>query len=212
MSEESVKLRTKFENKRAAVYAKRDELAAEEPEFWKTAFGNFAGLRLSGLLSEADGAAIESLKEVHVERDPTDYKIITVRFTFAEADSRPFKNSVLVKKVTIDEEGEGTVHQKTILEPREPVNSKAGSKRSKDEAADGCIFFVFFEDDQTLTSEMLAEFYADAHKYYLGDIEDIEGLFFEGDSGEEDDEPIDLDAGGEEDDDEDEEEEEEDEE
>ncbi|CAD7696921.1 unnamed protein product [Ostreobium quekettii] len=199
-SEKVLQLEQQYNKQRKPIYARRGQMIAKIPEFWKTAFLNHPVL--SDLITEDDEEALFFLAEVMVD-DSEDIKSgfkITFRF-----NANPyFEDGELQKSLTFAEDG-------TLQVDGTPPNWKDGMGPSQNYTVqDGkrgrehvYSFFQWFVESGTLDSghqdEIAAiikdEIWPNPYKFYQNDLEDFDGfnvgpdpeVFDEDEEGDEDD-------------------------
>jgi len=98
--EEQVKIQCKYDKDKKPLFDKRGDLLKKIPKFWKTVFVNFAGP--SGLILTPELPLLDHLADVRLV-DNLDTKG-SHKFTFTFSENPFFKETEIVKEITVAED------------------------------------------------------------------------------------------------------------
>lgn len=196
--EEEARLQHRFDLKKAPLYAKRNAIIRDIPNFWMDALVNHQ--IFSSMITDDDMPVLEHLKNVEVTRSEDDFRSFKITFYFGENPF--FANEGLVKELTASGDQSIKVTNSPIQwKEGKNVTAKSAGANGKRKADDEESFFSWFSEDSDDSIEianlLISDFYPNAMSYYQGQDDDED----------EEDDDMEYDLGSEDDDDEDEDEE-----
>lgn len=181
-SEEILKVEQSYNKLRKPHYEKRASLISQIKNFWVTVFVNHP--QISALLDEEDEAALHFLTSVEVEESDDIKSGYEIKFHFSE--NQYFTNSVISKKFTVPNDGDGELTCKAtqidwkpkmdLTKRQNETGVKPGQKRQLEEPES---FFSWFNDQSEGGTDEVGELIKDdiwpnPLQYYLGAHDDDE--------------------------------------